>query len=754
MATLEQLRSLFPDAASDSEVIKSAAKEFGLNPSQIAADIGYDINKPGFMSDVKRGTGQVIGAFGSTARDLGLPTAGRAIEGYGEDIQFRNPSQINTVGEAIRSPLTTVREALGEVVPQIGTSTAFGMGGRVIGGAIGTLVPLPGAALAGQALGAGAGAYVGNLIQEYGGIRSEQREQGIDDKKRALGTAGAAAALDTAFGTERVVNKFLAKGSDILAREAGTSLLKNVGKQTAIGLGTEALTETGQTALERYGAYKELTGDEALNEYGLSAIKGGIGGGIIRGGLASVAGERAPEGGNDIQQAFTQPNVSGTPTTNVAPPVLPANHPDPMARLAELEAIGKGAPARTIEGPDGKPLKIPATEGRFFTPEEQQEYKALKAQVATMTPPTVAGGTTDIAQQTQAAAAQNQQADIAQQQLAKREEVFGKVAAQYDPANPTSLNIFGQNIEGPRVAPFGNRFADVFNTLPAHVQQIAQAITLANKAFATPEKPSPLVSFSFNAINPRGSAEKAIAALGKVMTKFQIDHVQSLDEAVQILNKLSTTTKGNQLEQLNAIYEAITGQDTDGYTAAQTAKAEKGDKNGKLPLQTTTGLGTVPVEGGTTETGAAGAGAVGPSNVQPIGAGSVPEGSLGLQVGQPSGEGIRTGTSAVPDIRSSVSPQDAEINTLFQQAFGGERPQGAFDEQASETTTGESGQPNVPAVVEPTVAKSTEPRVYDPNIPYYATDLSHISSTRRAEIRSNLIRSILAPKQEKQGGMN
>jgi hypothetical protein len=741
MATLEQLRSLFPNAGSDSDVIKSAAKEFGINPAAIAAEIGFDINKPGFMSDVKRGTGQVIGAFGSTAQDLGLPRVGKAVEGYGEDIQFRNPSQINTVGEAIRSPLTTIRETLGEVVPQIGSSTAFGLGGRALGGLIGSAAG-PGGTLLGQSIGAAGGAYVGNLIQEYGGIRAEQREQGIDDKGRALGTGAAAAALDTAFGTERVVNKFLTKGSDILAREAGTSLLKNVAKQGAIGLGTEALTETGQTALERYGAYKPLTGDEAYNEYGLAAIKGGIGGGVIRGGLASISGERAPEGGNDIQQAFSQPNVSGTPTSNITPPppAPPANNPDPMARLAELEAVGKGSPARTIEGPDGQPLKIPATEGRFFTPEEQQEYKALKAQVATMTPPAVVGGTTDIAQQTQAAAAENQQVDQAQQNLVKREDVFGKVASQYDPANPTSLNIFGQNIEGPRVAPFGDRFAAVFNQLQPHVQQIAQAIVQANKAFATPEKPSPLVSFSFNANNPVGSAGKAIEALGKVMTKFQIDHVQSLDEAVQILNKLSTTTKGNQLEQLNAVYEALTGQDTDGFTAAQTAKAEKGAKNGTL--QATTGLGAVPVEGGAGQANDGNNGNVQPSNVQSVGTGSLPAGSLGLQIGQPSGEGIRTGTNADTGGVSDVGGSNASSQVT-----------GATNEQASQgalgggQAPGQSQQAGQPLVDQQSVQNG--PRQYDPRIGFYSTDLSHISSERRVELISDLLLRVLAPLQNR-----
>jgi hypothetical protein len=737
MATLEQLRSLFPTAESDSDVIKLASKQFGIDPVEIANEVGFTFNKPGFVSDVKRGTGQVISAIGSTARDIGLPNAGRAVESYGEDVAYRNPSQINTVGEAIRSPLTTIREAVGEVVPQIGTSIGAGMAGRVVGGAIGSFAG-PAGTLVGQTLGAGAGAYVGNLIQEYGGIRSEQREAGIEDKTRALAAGAVAAGLDTAFGAEAVANKFLKKGSDILAREAGTSLYKHVGKQTAIGLGIESGTEGAQTAIERYGAHKELTGDEALNEYGLSMIKGGIGGGVVRGGLASVAGTRPVEGGNDIQQAFYQQSEKDALEKLKSTIVQPANHPEPFVRIAELDAIGKGTAAFTMEGPDGKPVKVPAQPGRFFTPEEQQEYKALKAQVATMTPPAVVGGTTDIAQQTQAAAAENQQVDQAQQNLVKREDVFGKVASQYDPANPTSLNIFGQNIEGPRVAPFGDRFAAVFNQLQPHVQQIAQAIVQANKAFATPEKPSPLVSFSFNANNPVGSAGKAIEALGKVMTKFQIDHVQSLGEATQILNKLSTTAKGNQLEQINAIYEALTGQDTDGFIAAQTAKAEKGAKNGKLQLQTTPGLGNVSVEGGTGQANEGVPGNVQSGGIQSVQSGSIPEGSLGLQTGQLSGEGIRTGTGAVSDVGGNVASSQVT---------------GAANEQASQSalgggeTSGQSQQAGQANVDQQSVQNG--PRTYEPRISFYSTDLSHIASERRVEIISDLLLRVLAPLQNR-----
>lgn len=681
MATLDQLRAFFPTAESDSDVIKMASKQFGIDPVEIANEVGFTFNKPGLMSDVKRGTGQVISSIGSTARDLGLPTAGRAVENYGEDITFRNPSQINTVGEAIRSPLTTIRESIGEIVPQIGTSVGAGMAGRVVGGAIGSLAG-PAGTVAGQAIGAAAGSYLGNLAQSYGGIRAEQREQGIEDKGRAFTAGAASAGLDTAFGAERVVNKFLTKGSDILAREAGTSLAKQVGKQTAIGFGTEALTETGQTALERYGAFKPLTGDEALNEYGLSAIKGGIGGGVVRGALTSIAGERTPTGGNDIQQAFSQPDVSGTPTSNVVPPAAP-----PVSTPVETSA----------------PV-----------------------------PPAVTGGTTDIAQAQQQAQLDNQAAQIEEQRIQQAQalQVQRDDTAAYFGAVPAIEN--GRLVGG---TIFGKSYADPekFN---AELDKLAQ-----NEAPKTPVRRAVEKAF-MDSLPPE---KRKLAAIQSGALQFWANKPDIAAAAASINTAVSDlVAKGKGIDdpkvtQFAQMYEALTGTEAPAYEAATKVqpKTAKGATNGQLQLQTTTGLGAVPVEGGTRETNEGVPGTVQPSGVQPIGAGSVAEGSLGLQVGQPSGEGIRTGTGGVPDVGGINAPSQVI---------------GAPNEQAIQSIdgggqAGQSAQVNQANVDQQSIQAGA--RQYDPRISFYSTDLSHITSERRVQIVSDLLLRVLAPLQNR-----
>ena len=50
MATINQLRSLFPNAESDADVIRKASEKFGIDPTEIASEVGYKVPKGGLTS--------------------------------------------------------------------------------------------------------------------------------------------------------------------------------------------------------------------------------------------------------------------------------------------------------------------------------------------------------------------------------------------------------------------------------------------------------------------------------------------------------------------------------------------------------------------------------------------------------------------------------------------------------------------------------------------------------------------------------
>lgn len=259
-------------------------------------------NAPGVLSDVRRASGQFVSGVGSTLRDLGAEELGRGMEQYGTGVTRRNPSEIQSFEDVLSRPFTTAREAVGEVVPQVGLAVGGTLAGRAVGGLLGApLGPL--GIMAGQQVGGVVGGLLPIAAQTYGGIRAEQRTQGIDDRPRALGATIPAAALER-LGAERIAGKLVGQGTQFLARETGESLWKAIGKQAIRGGLEETITEVPQTALERYGAYKPLTGPEAFDEYGVAGAKAFLGGGAIRGGLSAVAGTRK---GLDEESDLTQP---------------------------------------------------------------------------------------------------------------------------------------------------------------------------------------------------------------------------------------------------------------------------------------------------------------------------------------------------------------------------------------------------------------------------------------------------------------
>lgn len=249
-----------------------------ITGSQVKQRLQRDFESQGLLSDVTRRTGQFVANVGSAARDVGLPGA-QAIEQYGAGVAARNPSQIQSAGDILSKPLTAAGEAVGEAGFDVAKTLVGAAAGAKAGSALapftgGLSIPI------GAILG-GAGVYLPNLLESYGSVRREQREQGIEDKTRAAAAAAGSAAIETALGPEAAIARMatrkvgLAAATDLLE----TGAAKSIGKGVARGAVTEGpLTEVPQSAIERYGAYKSLTGDEALNEYLIGAFKGAVGG--------------------------------------------------------------------------------------------------------------------------------------------------------------------------------------------------------------------------------------------------------------------------------------------------------------------------------------------------------------------------------------------------------------------------------------------------------------------------------------------
>ena len=779
MPSIAEIRNMYPDAkdASDEQIISWTAQRAGMSLQDAAEYFGVSSGKKknAALAGLSSGYEDTKGIFNSTGAALADVAGVDSIRDY-----FNKKSESNQIRSEIegRPDLERVEDQnLGSALPYLAYQTGKQATNLVGGIAAGVLTPevaVPawlarGAAIAPRAIGGGgAAARVAAATAEGTSTFAARRaaaEAGQTFGKQVVGGAAFNEAQSIGSLYQNSVENPEDQNPGLTALkwslpyalaetlpEAGLAgrfghgsgftgnFLQRAGKNALMSGASGATSELSQTAME-INVGKPLTAEQEFSQYLNAGVAGGAVEGLmggLTGGFHKAHGKSLIEGGNtptnEIQQAFQQnptiTPVGTTPGVDMAAQMSgTAGRVDPLTGRSSLVGTQAGTTPEFDMAAQmgGTADRVNPLAGR----------SSLVDQTATpITAPAVSGGTTDIAQAQAAAQQQNQQVNQAQKEQAAREDAFSKIGAVYNPEGQGSLQIFGQTILGPQVNTFGTALASKVAALPDHAHEITNAIAQANTALATKEKPSPLVSFTYNGNNPIASADKVMQALAKATDKFQIGHVDSVQMAADNLNTLSVTAKGNQLEQINAIHEALTGRDTDGYIASQQTK---GAKNGQQQqqLQTTSGLGNVSVEGGTGEVSGTNVGDVRPSGIQSLLTGSQPQGQVSQQTGQPSGEGIRTGTSVTTDLSGS-QPATGQVN---EQA------------QAAQAATSESGQPSVSAVAEPTVAKGTGARVYTPTIGYYATDLSHISPKRRVEIRDNLIRSILAPKQEKAKGM-
>lgn len=78
---------------------------------------------------------------------------------------------------------------------------------------------------------------------------------------------------------------------------------------------------------------------------------------------------------NSDSTVTAEESASASPVNSVSAEAITSHA---SSRLAELELATTGTKEQIISGPDGKPMTIPGEQPRYFTQEEQAEYKFLK----------------------------------------------------------------------------------------------------------------------------------------------------------------------------------------------------------------------------------------------------------------------------------------------------------------------------------------------------------------------------------------
>jgi hypothetical protein len=187
-----------------------------------------------------------------------------------------------------------------------------------------------------RTMGAGAAVGVKNVATELGTVygegsevaASEGRQLEGEDLTRMWAAGAAAGALDSV--TELAG----------LAGVAGKIRVPRPTRAVAAGVAVEGTTEAAQTALERAGAGKPLTGPEATRDYVDSAALGALGGGAV-GGASSVLAGQPPAAARPVQPAAAQPAQA----QQVSPAAAPAA--DPMADLAGAKTVDQAIEAAT-----------------------------------------------------------------------------------------------------------------------------------------------------------------------------------------------------------------------------------------------------------------------------------------------------------------------------------------------------------------------------------------------------------------------
>lgn len=283
--------------------------------------------------------GGTVGGIGQIAADLPGVGPDNVLQRFGQEVQARNVSGIQSLSDIVERPVS----ALGSATGSAAGSVSAMVGARAIGGGLtraAAFIPHPVA----RAVVAGAGQAISRFgpalalfAPSYGGIRQRQIEADPaaegDTGAKLAGVAGGAAmaAVERLGGGERLASILLREGREGLAKEVGeagarqvavTGALRNlvtgpVGR-TALRAGlTEAAEEAVQSPIEQLASFQNPLTPESLQETAFQTVMGALGGG----GIGTAFGVLTPRGKDTVDPS----DVSDKDITNVVDGALAAS---------------------------------------------------------------------------------------------------------------------------------------------------------------------------------------------------------------------------------------------------------------------------------------------------------------------------------------------------------------------------------------------------------------------------------------------
>ncbi|MCH9834875.1 hypothetical protein K0U83_04400 [bacterium] len=483
-----------------------------VRSSNIKRKLAQEYEGLDIIDDSQRAFGQMASGIGSALRDVGADSVGPALEQFGGDIARRNPSKINSFQDIVDSPLVTAGEAVGETGFEVGRYATLGAAGTAAGAALGAGLTAATGGLAAPTI--PVFAFLGNRVanwtatfaQTYGGIRSEQREAGIDNKDRAAAAAFGSSALDFLLGPEMRVMRAISspvtkaitkpttavQARDLLAQgvPAGTG---RYGVNAAIDAGGEFGTEIAQTGLERFGAEKDLTSADALNEYAVAGIKGGIGGAALSPVGTAAENKRQVveqmpaflEAQNFMQNLQADIDAAGDPNTPSAERLKSAKRAQDVLRGSsddpEFDAVLQEFKQK-LASVDNELVRIGTKQALDQGPvnlmmldASPQQDMFNRAAAQTSAPATEFDRTAaDPTQWRTAPVAGDQTPPVIDNTAPGQQEMFGETGAPTYAADPSfgeSQFEFNQNVQGPPITP-GQRTVAGFPALNATMDQI------------------------------------------------------------------------------------------------------------------------------------------------------------------------------------------------------------------------------------------------------------------------------------------